>query len=131
MEIIIIRVCHPVATNGRLYVNGSFQCYTIELPWHNNRPKSSCIPAGTYQLTTRWSLKHGHHLWVTGVPGRSLILFHPANDAIKQLQGCIAPVRTLTGMGRGSGSRQACRNLYNMVAAATQSETVLLTIKNK
>lgn len=38
---------------------------------------------------------------------RTAILIHAANDAMKELQGCIAPVTVLTGEGRGSQSRAA------------------------
>jgi hypothetical protein len=73
--------------------------YTIELPWKNNQAGVSCIPEGKYDLVKRWSPKFGSHLQILNVPGRELILIHPANDALLELRGCIAPVCLLTGAG--------------------------------
>jgi len=131
MELTIIRTYYPAAVNGKLYCNGIFQCFTIELPWLNNKQQQSCIPEGTYRLKKRWSPRHSWHLQVTGVPGRSFILLHPANDAQRQLRGCIAPVQQLTGIGKGSESGKACRDLLALVSEAMKTEPIYVTIKNK
>ncbi len=102
-------------TNGNLYVDGALVCHTIERPWLDNQRRISCIPTGKYEVKKRWSEKHRWHLIIVGVEGRGLILFHPANDAMKELNGCIAPVTTLTGIGMGSESRKACEKLFNLV----------------
>jgi hypothetical protein len=112
-----------------LYINGAFQCYTIELPWHNNAVPHSCIPEGKYMLAKRWSAKFGDHLLLADVPGRSLILFHPANNALKQLKGCIAPVTELLQPGLGLMSGTALKGLLNKVYPAMQNEPIFLTIK--
>jgi hypothetical protein len=39
-------------------------------------------------------------LQILNVPGRKYILIHPANEVLRELKGCIAPVR-LTGAGKG------------------------------
>jgi hypothetical protein len=54
------------------------------------------------------------------VQGRDLILIHPANDAKKELLGCIAPVTTITGIGKGSNSRKALEKLKMVVYAALE-----------
>ena len=75
-----------------------FSCFTIEKPWRDNKPFVSCIPAGMYEVVPFTSKRHPHCYEVTGVEGRTVILFHPANlagDKMKGLQselsGCIAP----------------------------------------
>jgi hypothetical protein len=68
---------------------------------------------------------------VKGVPGRSLVLLHPANDALKELKGCIAPVSSLDGAGKGSDSRKAFKKLLQLVYEALENETVYLTIQCK
>lgn len=85
----------PVQTLGRFEVrdiNGN--CYlkgvTLELAWNKNIKEVSCIPAGLYLLKKRYSEKYRNHFHVVDVPGREMILIHPANY-VKQLQGCIAP----------------------------------------
>jgi hypothetical protein len=131
MELVLIRTYHTDGTNGTLTINNSFQCYTIELPWVNNLPRRSCIPEGRYELKKRYSPKFKDHLLVKGVPGRSLVLLHPANDALKELKGCIAPVSSLDGAGKGSDSRKAFKKLLQLVYEALENETVYLTIQCK
>ena len=49
------------------------------------------------------------------MPGRSFILFHPANYALKQLRGCIAPVSYLAEPGVGWRSAVANDALKGVV----------------
>lgn len=131
MDLFLQRSYYAEGTNGVLTVNADPVplCFTIELPWRDNRKYESCIPAGTYVLKLRYSLKFKWHLHVQKVPGRTLILFHPANHAILQLQGCIAPVSTLTGPGRGERSREAFQQLMERVTVAlSRKETLCLII---
>ncbi len=130
MELVLNRTYYPDGTNGTLYAQNSFQCHTIELPWVNNLPRLSCIPEGRYELKKRYSPKFKDHILVAGVPGRSLVLLHPANDALKELKGCIAPVSSLDGAGKGSASRKACKQLLQLVYEALEKETVFLTIQS-
>jgi len=130
-EITIFRTYYSDAVNGELFIGEEFQCCTIELPWLNNQPSRSCIPEGKYVLTKRWSPKHKWHLQVMNVPNRSLILIHPANNAKKELKGCIAPVTSLTGIGTGSASRIAFEKLIAKIFSAMKTQTVFLTIKTK
>jgi hypothetical protein len=129
MELVIFRTYHTDGTNGVLYANNSFQCYTIELPWEDNLPQHSCIPEGRYELKKRYSTKFGQHLLVENVNGRELILIHPANDALKELRGCIAPVSILKGPGKGILSRNAFKRVIALVDKALESEPVFLTIQ--
>lgn len=115
MELLLQRTYNPLGTNGLLTCNDIFIAYTIELPWRNNMPSESCIPEGRYQLEERYSEKHKLHLILRGIPGRTLILIHRANDAGRQLKGCIAPVSELTAPGKGSGSARAFNKLMRLV----------------
>ncbi|SMG51628.1 DUF5675 family protein [Sphingobacterium psychroaquaticum] len=109
MRVALLRKYGAGGTNGELFVDSTFVCYTIELPWLDNKRSISCIPEGRYLLAKRYSKRFAWHVWVQDVPGRSGILFHPANTASKELRGCIAPVTLLLGLGRGSSSRAAFR----------------------
>jgi hypothetical protein len=64
------------------------------------------------------------------VPGRSFILIHPANNAGQQLLGCIAPVTTITGEGKGSESVLAANLLYREVTVRIDREKVWLLIRS-
>ena len=121
MELHLQRTYFQQGTNGVLSKDDAFICHTIELPWRNNRRGLSCIPEGRYSLETRYSPHRGDHLLVEKVPGRTLILIHPANDALKQLKGCIAPVSELTGIGKGIDSRIACDDVNSLVYNAIRA----------
>ena len=53
--------------------------HAIEPPWRDNRRNVSCIPAGRYLCVPHVSPRFGRCLLVSGVPGRSHILFHAGN----------------------------------------------------
>ena len=105
----------PGGTNGRLLLYGELICYTIELPWRDNRRNRSCIPEGRYRLLRTRTRHFRHGLQLLDVPGRSGIRIHAANDAAAELRGCIAPVTMLTGAGKGIHSRVALERVEGMV----------------
>lgn len=131
MELVLERSYHQEGTHGSLFLDKKFLCFTIELPWVGNRRSESCIPEGTYELEARFSKKIGNHLLVKNVPDRNLILIHPANYAKEELQGCIAPVSELTGIGKGTNSKLAMQKVLSLCHQAfARKEVALLTIKN-
>ena len=131
MVLLLTRTYFPDGTNGKLECDGKLICNTIELPWKMNETKVSCIPEGKYFIRKRYSRKFQWHLEVIDVKNRSFILFHPANNALKELNGCIAPVTKLSGPGLGLMSRKAFIKLKDLVYCALDStEKVLLIIKS-
>jgi len=105
LSLTLMRIAYDLkrGTAGRLYVNTSFFCSTIERPDLNadgiqgNEQGQSCIPAGDYVCKRTWYYKGGYETFeVTNVPGRSRILFHVGNTA-KDVQGCIALGRAVPG----------------------------------
>jgi hypothetical protein len=131
MVLILSRTYFPDGTNGKLECEGKVICLTIELPWKSNETKVSCIPEGKYLIKKRYSKKFQWHLEVLDVKNRSLILFHPANNALQELNGCIAPVTKFSGPGLGLMSRKAFSKLKNLVYPILEkNESVELIIKS-
>ena len=131
MVLTLLRTYFPDGTNGILECDGKLICLTIELPWKNNETKVSCIPEGKYFIKKRYSKKFQWHLEIMDVKNRSLILFHPANNALQELNGCIAPVTKLSGPGLGLMSRKAFAKLKNFVyPILDKNESVVLIIKS-
>ena len=131
MVLILKRNYFPDGTNGKLECEGKTICNTIELPWKNNERKVSCVPEGKYFLEKRYSSKFKWHIEVKNVANRSGILFHPANNAMQELNGCIAPVTKLSGAGLGLMSRKAFAALKNVVfKALKKNEKVVLIIQS-
>ena len=143
MELELIRTYFPNGTNGVLRSFDSAQdrqaqddkmviiCNTIELPWINNEHQVSCIPEGRYELKKRYTAERGEHLILVNVPDRQLILIHAANDAKKELKGCIAPVSILTDAGKGTQSKIALAKVNAIVfPVLDQMKEFFMTIKS-
>ena len=129
MELTLKRSYYHTGTNGEILLNGTHICYTIELPWRDNQHGISCIPEGRYGLDKRCSANLGWHIKVMDVPDRTLILIHPANFAKTELQGCIAPVTMLTGVGEGLQSNAMMTKLKSIIyPALNKDEDVFLNI---
>jgi hypothetical protein len=130
MEIQLVRKYYNNGTNGVLTVDGVKICDTIELPWRDNKFQVSCIPEGRYRIRPRYTMRFGWHCTVDNVPGRTAILVHAFNNALKESQGCIAPVTTIEGEGRGSQSRPALKRLMELLfPGSASSKSHYLTIK--
>ena len=131
MVLELTRTYFPEGTNGKLECKGKSICNTIELPWRKNEKRVSCIPEGKYFIRKRYSRKFNWHIEIIGIENRSSILFHPANNALQELNGCIAPVTKLSGPGLGLMSRKAFEKLKSLVYKAIEaSESVELIIKS-
>lgn len=131
MELHLHRTYFKEGTNGALFHHGIFMGFALELPWLENQKMKSCIPEGVYSLKARYYEKFSHHLILENVPGRNLILIHPANDAKKELLGCIAPVTFLSGIGKGTASKPLLQKLVSLCYQAfDRKEIVTLTIKS-
>ena len=67
------------STIGKLFVNGEYFCYTLELPYRDNQRRISCIPSGEYKVRLRLARESATrdylHLLVQDVPDRTYILF--------------------------------------------------------
>lgn len=132
MDLLIKRTYYPTGTNGEFLVNGKLHSKCIELPWKDNQSRISCIPEGKYKVVKRTSDHFGAHMLITNVPKRDLILIHPANNALKELKGCIAPVTELSGHGTGNSSRAVFEPLRDIIYhAIDHGEEVWLTITRK
>ena len=81
---------HVLGTCGILRVVGTkFECYTLELPWVENKRNVSCIPAGLYVIKRDTFKGRYENFKLLNVRDRDAIEMHRANK-ITQLLGCIA-----------------------------------------
>lgn len=129
MEIVLHRMYLEKAAHGVLILDGRKICLTLELPWVANQRSISCIPEGEYPLRRRYSPRFKEHFEVVAVPNRSHILVHPANNAQRDLRGCIAPVSELVGEGWGSRSKIAMSKLLHTLQEAIVTEGVVLKVQ--
>jgi hypothetical protein len=122
---------YPTHTLGELRVLGDhggqlFRCFSLELPWRDNKPRVSCIPTGRYRIVLEFSPAFGMHLWeLKDVPNRSEVKIHVANYT-RQLRGCIAPGMDLRdidadGITDTRNSRAALDGIEEAMGNATES----------
>ncbi len=130
MTIELQRLYRDGWTDGEILINGVLLCRSIELRWANNERNISCVPEGVYPVAIIQHPKFGECLQINGVKGRSGILVHVANDAQKELRGCIAPVFSLTGNGKGQYSRLALNYIIENLRISDEKEH-FIDIKSK
>jgi len=102
-------------TYGVLFWDGAPVCITLENPWKENERRVSCIPEGEYICKRYRSARYPNTFEVTGVPGRSKILFHIGNTTA-DTAGCI-----LTGNYAWGTSIRASKNAFNRFMRAVGS----------
>lgn len=117
----------PEGTYSNVVTDSGFQCYGMELPWKDNKVDESCIPEGAYQCVVGESPKFGKVYGVQKVPGRSDVLFHPANW-IRQLLGCIALGRAV-GLVLGIKGVMSSKDAIEGFMADLEGEPFTLTVK--
>lgn len=68
------------STQGRLSIDGAFECFTLEPARRADDIKPRAIAAGTYPLTIRWSFRFKKHVpHVEKVPGFDAVEQHIGN----------------------------------------------------
>jgi hypothetical protein len=121
------------STTGWLFVNGQFECYTLEdcaRPAGIKVPGVTCIPAGTYALTINQSSRFQRLMpQLLEVPGFEGVRIHSGNtDA--DTEGCILLGATRRENFVG-GSRAAFRKLFSKLQAAQAAGAeIRITVKD-
>lgn len=121
------------ATNGLLFINGQFECFTLEDQYQAVKVMhETCIPEGTYDIKfrtvggfhIRYAARYGksHHgmLWLQDVPEFQYILIHAGNTD-ENTSGCILVGDTQQDLDKSKdgfigSSRDAYTKLYSKVA---------------
>ena len=130
-------------TISRLFVNGRFECFTLEDEKRAVKVRGETrIASGRFRVVLRTVggfheryLKkfgpdfHRGMLWITNVPGFEFILFHIGNTD-EDTDGCVLVGQTMNPAGTISGSERAYRHFYPPVAAALlRGEEVWVTVE--
>lgn len=101
------------ATNGMLFIDGEFECYTLEDEYRDVKVMGeTCIPEGTYDVKlrteggfhNRYTAKYGDFhkgmLHVQDVPNFEFILIHTGNTD-EHTAGCLLLGETSQDLDRG------------------------------
>lgn len=118
-------------TIGTLFVNGVFECWTLEDIVRDTKIKSeTAIPAGIYDVAVDWSVHFKTFLpRLINVPNFVGVRIHPGNTAA-DTEGCIL-VGKYKDENTVISSREAFSVLFPKITAAlTHGEKVTLRIEN-
>jgi hypothetical protein len=123
-------------TFGEMNIPGA-SLVTLELPWRDNTPNKSCIPAGEYLV--RWSLSprlKKYTYEITHVPGRGGIRIHAGNWAGDRDKGYRSDSLgcPLLGMRRGVLHKQravlASANAVSRLVSFMGRKSFLLEVRD-
>jgi hypothetical protein len=135
------RLSNDVCTIGDLYVEGEFECHTLEDPVRENPllpvaawkiAGKTAIPAGTYKVIITWSPRFKRMLpLLVAVDGFVGVRIHAGNIAA-DTDGCLVTGLVVAPDGRSvQKSRLAFEGVFEVIDAALDSgEDVFLTIEN-
>jgi hypothetical protein len=102
------------------FVARDFSCFSLELPWRENKRSISCIPPGEYKTIITNSNKYGTIYWVTSVPNRSGILIHWGNYAGDSNEGFKTHSMGCILLGKSIGLLGGQRAILNSRVTVTQ-----------
>ena len=126
------------ATNGLLFIDDVFECYTLEDEHRDVKVMhETCIPEGEYKIeyrtvggfhskyTARYGAFHRGMLWIKQVPGFEYILIHTGNTD-EHTAGCLLLGDTQTNNqiskdGFVGSSGQAYKRIYPPIAEALEN----------
>lgn len=126
------------ATNGMLFIDGVFECFTLEDEVRDVKVHSeTAIPLGEYEIklrteggfhskyTARYGAMHKGMLWLQDVPNFKWILIHTGNTD-SHTAGCLLLGETQQDLDKGKdgfvgGSGDAYKKMYPKVANALLS----------
>ena len=121
------------ATNGLLFIDGVFECYTLEDQYQAVKVMhETCIPEGTYDIkfrktggfhakySARYKNAHYGMLHIQDVPGFTYILIHTGNTD-EHTSGCLIVGETQQDLdinfnGMVGSSAVAYKKMYSKVA---------------
>jgi hypothetical protein len=142
MELELIRKTRtPVSTTGELFINGKFECYTLEDIDRGLKKDmtlselvskkihgQTAIPEGRYEIAITYSNRFKKMLpLLLDVPAFAGIRIHPGNVAA-DTEGCLLPGKN-TAKNMVTSSRLAFNALFDKLKRATAREKVFITIK--
>lgn len=113
---------------GVLKLAGRAMCLTLEPPPRGNAANVSCIPPGRYRCLRKTSPRFGETFEITGVPGRSHILFHAGNLAA-DTRGCVLLGSRFGNLGGQRAVLESKAALTAFLAELDRQESFELVIR--
>jgi len=114
---------------SHVFVNGRCMCFGLEPPIRTDDVKPRAIPAGTYEVTIRWSEKHKRNVpHVEKVPGFEEIEIHVGNYP-RDTEGCLLVGETM-GEDYVGNSHGAFEMFYAKLLDVWKKEPIAITYRD-
>ena len=130
MKLLVTRSAFTgLSTIGSLAVDGAPFGHTLEPPKKEDDSKPRAIPCGTYDVSIRYSPKHGRLIpHVENVPGFSEIEIHIGNFP-RDTEGCLLVSHSISNVpDQILGSKTAFDSLFRMLSEAKEKgEEITIT----
>jgi hypothetical protein len=130
------------ATAGALYIDGVFECFTVEDGWNANKVAGETrIHPGLYEVGVRqtggsfnpkYAERYPFHagmLHLLDVPEFTWVYIHTGNTP-EHTKGCLLVNESITAAGTGAGSRMAYANLYPKVIESALAGDLTIRIRD-
>ena len=115
----LIRTTEKDGATWGFLIFGNMAYHSMELPWRDNQPDISCIPAGDY-VALRDHTGKNQYFRIENVPGRTGLEIHVANYPA-ELKGCLALGLAIhSQVGDDCGRPDGARYLAHSRAAMEQ-----------
>ena len=125
-------------TSGSLYIDGYFECYTLEdtvrdlgVNCEGKHKDETAIPTGTYSLILSFSNRFQKYMpEILNVPCFTGVRMHSGNRP-DDSSGCVllGTNKTKEGLITGGTSRPAFENLMRKLRVAEKKEKITIEIK--
>lgn len=128
MKLLLKREPHPDYTVGKLYINGVYECFTLEDPVRETKIHGeTAIPYGTYNVIINQSARFKRELpLLLKVKDFAGVRIH-AGNTVDQTEGCILTGTMRTKDGKVLNSRIAFEALFKKMKESTTPITLEIT----
>jgi hypothetical protein len=112
----------PTYTIGKLYINGKYECYTLEDAVRDKKVQDvTAIPTGTYKLIIDASRRFKKDMpHILNVPNFTGVRIHAGNTS-KDTEGCILLGTTWSGSDFIAQSKLAFDKFFTKLKAAKEA----------
>jgi len=122
------------STIGQMYINETFECFTLEDKIRDLKADGSgkvygktAIPKGRYEVVVTYSNRFKQMMpLLLGVPFFEGIRIHPGNKSV-DTHGCIL-VGTTKGKDEVTSSKVAYNKLFDKLVTASKTEKIFIEI---
>jgi hypothetical protein len=128
MKLLLKREPHPDYTVGKLYINGVYECFTLEDPVRETKIHGeTAIPYGTYNVIINQSARFKRELpLLLNVKNFAGVRIHPGNT-VEDTEGCILVGTTRTKNGIVLNSVLAFKSLFKKMKESKTPITLEIT----